>query len=136
MTNKLNYVSIALAVASLFAGTIQAQDLRRADADIPFAFYAEGLQMPAGRYCFTEMQANGLSRLTNQTTRHEIFLRSMTPTGGEPRGSKLVFHCYGDDCILAEVWYEGDCAGRALPRHAKEKELASAARKTVTLAMR
>jgi hypothetical protein len=42
--------------------------------------------------------------------------------------TKLIFHRYGDEYFLYQVWVQGESRGRELPPTKVEKELASNAR--------
>jgi hypothetical protein len=69
----------------------------------------------------------------------EYVLTSNVQAGARRSESKLVFHRYGGQYFLSQVWTAGDSAGRELPKSRRERgverETAKSAmeRQTVTL---
>ena len=99
-------------------------------ANIPFAFAAGNATLPAGEYR-VQKAAVGSPMLLIQRTDHRAaaFVPSFGASTNAPQArSKLVFHRYGNRYFLSEVWVAGYAQGRELPKSAKEKEQALAAR--------
>ena len=99
-------------------------------ANIPFAFTAGNMTLPAGEYRVEKMPLNSVMLLIRST---DGSVAKIVPTNGAQANglqaqSKLIFHRYGNRYFLSQVWVEGYAHGRELPESAKEKELALTAR--------
>jgi hypothetical protein len=103
-------------------GAAQAQD-RSITADVPFDFYLGTNAMPHGAYRVEQM-ING----NVVTLRTAEAVKSTTSWGivgnSENEQARLVFRCYGQSCFLSEVWPGSGRTGLAVPRGAREEELA------------
>ena len=108
----------ALACAGLHAQTV---DMR---ATIPFDFHAGDKLMPAGEYAIHEQGDMVIVRSTNGGEPALISLTYGTTAGGRPGPARLDFDSYGSEYFLAEIWRPYNPEARALPKTAREKELA------------
>ena len=120
-------IGTALLTATFFllsVGSAPAQS-SRAKATIPFAFYwGEGM-LPAGDYDVKSL-GNGIAGLFNRNTHTSAAFMTVgvsSPTG-EPVNGKLIFHRYGEDYFLSEMWWEGQSVGSRLLPSKAERELA------------
>jgi hypothetical protein len=121
MTNFTTRMMIAAATLVVAAGSASAQSMK---AEIPFAFRAGGVVMPAGTY---RVQTD------NHLGGHPYFLigsvdggRSVMLVGTVPHDPKkawaaageavLSFECGVSRCALSEVWNGPDKAAYAVPR--------------------
>ena len=117
-------ISIAALAASAKAQTL-GNGLR---ANIPFDFTVAGKKFAAGYYSITRAtQTNGdLVLEVNSLDEHSRVLpitsRMETLTARDK--SILIFHRYGDEYFLAEIWPVGSETGRELPKTRAERELA------------
>jgi len=117
-------VASALAVIS----TAYAQSTQPIEAQVPFAFTAQGATFAAGNY-----------RLTYSDTAHLLYVRGVEGTSGgaflpvrpesapgaSKQSAKLVFQCRQNACYLAQVW-QGNISGNRrleVPQPAREREL-------------
>jgi hypothetical protein len=97
-------------------------------ANIPFAFQVGDKTMPAGEYRVTRVFEG--SDITQQIRRTDsgagAFLPPTTPhytdRNVEP---KLVFHCYGKECFLSEVW-SADGRSWKFTESRREKQISQA----------
>ena len=95
---------------------VAAADIR---ANVPFSFTVNKKVLPAGTYDVTSRNATlvikglGAAAIT-------MGQREESSTSASPR---LVFHRYGNDYILREVWM-GGASGYQLSETARERELA------------
>ena len=116
-------ISIAALAASASAQT--GSGLR---ANIPFDFSVAGKKFAAGHYSITRAnQTNGdlvlrLSNLDEHSTMFPITNRVETLTTWNK--SVLIFHRYGDEYFLAQVWAAGSTTGRAFVKSRRERQLA------------
>lgn len=117
-----------LALAFLAAHTVDAQE--PVLVNIPFAFTAGKMTLPAGEYRVQKAAQGSATLLIQRTDRTAAtFVTSNEVTVNRPQAqSKLIFHCYGDRYFLSQVWVAGDSHGRELLPSAKEKEQAPLAR--------
>jgi hypothetical protein len=58
-----------------------------------------------------------------------MILTNAVQTSIEPSQGKLVFHRYGDEYFLSQIWQAGVNAGRELPKSRREIEVAANARR-------
>jgi hypothetical protein len=107
-------LTAVLALAPTAAG---AADLQ---CTIPFSFTVNTKTLPPGTYSVTSPAGQGLILVRDLT--HGAFVLSTPLEGRQVTGAKLVFHRYGDQYVLREVW-TGDGAGRELPEPRREREL-------------
>jgi hypothetical protein len=106
---------VGLAIVSASAQSIEAK--------VPFSFTVSGKILPAGDY--TMIINSNLLKITNGDGRI-VALASVYDASGRPDGQKsqIILHCYGDRCLLAEVWFSPQERGRRLPTSRAEAKLA------------
>ncbi|HEV8371247.1 MAG TPA: hypothetical protein VGQ39_25105 [Pyrinomonadaceae bacterium] len=95
--------------------------------NIPFDFVVADKQLPAGEYSISRApQYSGDSVLTISSTDGRVKLFRLT-TRAETLVPKeegtLVFHRYGDQYFLFQVWPAGASTGRALLKSHSEREI-------------
>lgn len=120
---------LALAFLAL-AQYVQAQE--PVVANIPFAFTAGKMVLPAGAYRI-DASRNGSLILRIQRTDHSAasYVISNAVEAKAPQtSSKLVFHRYGSRYFLTQIWTEGNNRGRELMKSAQEKEALLASNET------
>ncbi|MBZ5721092.1 MAG: hypothetical protein LAO03_11990 [Acidobacteriia bacterium] len=138
MKNKLRTLlglGLVLVAASAFAQTI------RVKADIPFNFIVDKQTLPAGEYTVKSMDMAGSSLSIRNKDEKPLSLVLSLPCEklAASQNTKLVFHRYGDQYFLAQIWVAGSAAGHQLLESRQEIELArdSAAKDvTVTASLR
>ena len=97
-------------------------------ATIPFGFYTGTTLMPAGEYRIDTIE-NGVVKLFNRDT-HTPVLVSTSAVRNSSRelvSGKIVFHRYGQDYFLSEMWWSGSDVGSKAPISNRERELAKGA---------
>ena len=135
------------AMLAFFATLAAAPAYAQSKADIPFDFQIKNEKIPAGQYTVERANHSGITvlLLRNADGRGIEMSTSMSVQASTSADQgKLVFHKYGDQYFLYQVWEAGNNAGHELPksRHerAVERELAmaqpAAQRKTVALVLR
>ena len=131
-----NVVARGVAKAGLLAAMIviaasvsaNAQSLQyRLTANIPFDFSVAGKKLPAGKYWINRSQ-QGIGDMVVQissTDGHSNVTRLTIPVSvfNPVQKSTLVFHRYGDEYFLSEVWPAGAATGREFPKTRAEREL-------------
>ena len=126
ITSHLRIVGLAISL-TLVAGATAAygQGSKRQVADIPFQFQVGNATLPAGEYSVAATTATGETlRISSRSDNSSIFRLStpMVQNGPASKG-KLVFHKYGDEYFLAEVWSAGYANGRKLTKSGRERAL-------------
>ena len=104
----------ALLTASAFAQS-------NMTADIPFAFHANGVAMPAGTYRLNTTSTPSGSTLVvlrSDATKPVIAVTGSLGSPSANRGARIVFRCTGNGCDLRQVWTND--AGYSYPGHAKD----------------
>ena len=130
MKNVVARMSL-LAVMIVIAASVsaKAQSLNyKLTANIPFDFSVGGEKLPAGKYWISRaQQSNGDTVVQIRSTDlHSNAIHFTIPVlASRPvKISSLVFHRYGDEYFLAEIWPVGSETGRELPKTRAERELA------------
>lgn len=138
MKSNLKYAWLTLGVVGLLntAAVIHGQSTTASVATVPFNFTVGDTHLPAGAYRFTELNTEGTMQIRNAEDGHSIMVNAATPKGSQAESSKLVFRCYGGNCFLSEIWYQGEASGHGLAPGKHEKEIAQADWKNVIVAMR
>ena len=116
-------ISIAALGASAKAQSLGTQ-LR---ANIPFDFTVAGKKFAAGHYSIVRAsQTNGdLVLKISSLDEHSIVLpiTSSVERLTAREKSVLIFHRYGDEYFLAQVWPAGATTGRAFTKSRRERQL-------------
>ena len=117
---------LALALLAAQIGRAQEPVL----ANIPFAFTAGNMTLPAGEYRVEKVQNSSPALLIRRTdgSAYMIVMTSAVQVNAPQKQTKLIFHHYANGYFLSQVWAEGNTRGRELPKSAKEKEQALLAR--------
>ena len=124
-----NYAAIAMlacvAFATLGATPSHAQVLMK--AHVPFSFRAGGGALPAGDYSIIETGMTSETLLLKLGPRGvELIVPNTRDLRNRISTPKLVFHRYGDEYLLAEIWTSADDSVRTLKVNARERQLAKA----------
>ena len=114
-------LSLLLVAGSAFAQTINVH------SNVPFSFYAAGKSMPAGQYSIRTLGTSGTNSLALQGSEPGAVM-ILSANSSEKMvaadETKLVFHVYGSEYFLAEVWVAGNNLGHQIPVSTRERELA------------
>ena len=126
ITSHLKLVGLIISFV-LVAGSTAAygQGSKRQVADIPFQFQVGNETLPAGQYSVAASSSTGETlRISSRATNATIF-RLSSPLAQLETASKgkLVFHQYGGEYFLAEVWSAGYATGRQLAKSGRERAL-------------
>jgi hypothetical protein len=102
---KRQFTNLFLAFGFLCVGAIglQAQSYTLA-ADIPFAFHANGGNLPSGKYVFQKEVNRDVQSLRNRQTGRSLFLGVAPQSKVNHASPRLVFHRYGSEYFLSEIW--------------------------------
>jgi len=99
-------------------------------ANVPFDFIVNGSTFPAGEYSFRSVDTLGkvLSIRSVNSQTQGMIVSSDTRSSAPSQQAKLVFHRYGNQYFLAEVWLQGNNMGHAVAKCPLEKEVATTSR--------
>jgi hypothetical protein len=120
---------VALAILTSVVSA-NAQSQNTVVANIPFEFVVGSQTLPAGEYIVRQVTSDGSALVIQGSANGESAVRLTETINGIKKRTqaRLVFHRYGDNYFLAQVW-TGYTTGRALAkskhRRAIERELAS-----------
>ncbi len=131
-----------LAMAIIGAGlSAQAQSLQyKLTVDIPFDFQVANQKLPAGKYSVGRAQEMSgdtvlqIRSIDGHATTNRFSIPIVT-FNAKNRG-ELVFHRYGDQYFLSEVWPAGGGTGRAFLKTRTERDLERSARENGVAAVK
>jgi hypothetical protein len=115
------------AVAAMMAASgasVRAAGAEELRCQIPFSFVVNAKTLPPGNYHVEVDVAHGMVELRDLS--HGAFALGIGLDDPRTPETKLVFHRYGDQYVLREVWTGGGL-GRELPEPRLERALAEAA---------
>jgi hypothetical protein len=119
-------VMTSLLVLSILAASQVARAQENMVVNVPFAFVAGQVTLPAGEYR-VDLSSSSLALLLTQIgnpSASAIAVTMRTQASQPQADSKLVFHRYGDRYFLSQCWRAGSSSGRELRKSAREKEIA------------
>ena len=127
---KQSFLLAGLLVLSSMAATQVARAQEAMVADIPFAFTAGNVTLPAGEYRVQKLDGNSAVLLIrcSDASAAAMVITSAAQAKDLQSQSKLVFNRYDNRYFLAQVWTAGSIRGRQLSKSPQEKELAQTAR--------
>jgi hypothetical protein len=127
---KQSILLAGLLALSSMAATQVAQAQETMVVNIPFAFTAGNVTLPAGEYRVRKMEQNSAVLLIHcWDARLATFVVTNPAQAKELQSqSKLVFTRYKDRYFLSQVWKAGSIRGRQLRKSQAEKEIAQSAR--------
>ena len=122
-------VLCAVVLATAFV-SVQAQSLAyRIRVNIPFDFSIADKKLPAGKYSIGRAVQNSddtvLSILDGRSHTKETRLSIPVRSLGAKSQAMLVFHRYGNEYFLYQVWAAGETTGRQFPKSSAEREIQS-----------
>jgi len=110
-TRTLITIVLLFTAVSLFAQTTSSQRLMT--VNIPFAFSAEGHDLPAGEYLVLTVTPERSIRIASTDGKHTAVVNTLPNYASQPsENSRLVFHRYGDEYFLTQVWTAGQNVAR------------------------
>ena len=92
-------------------------------AEIPFAFQDGHRSFPAGKYRIEMVNEHTLLLRNSSNTQIGLAMTVGELTAQAPRSAKVVFHKYGDQYFLSDVWLADKTLGCQMVMSRAEKEL-------------
>jgi hypothetical protein len=103
-------ISLLFAAATLFA---QTENHRLMTAKVPFSFSVQNRSLPAGEYTIFTVLPERAIRIISTDGRYSAIVFTLPNYANSPsENSRLIFHRYGDDYFLTQVWTAGQDVGR------------------------
>ncbi len=123
MRSKL-LVTFGAALLAAFSLSAQATP-QKLIVEVPFAFTAGSATFQAGQYTVTLGVVPSIIALRPADGQAVAMIVNAVETMSAPQNAQLVFHRYGHDYFLSQVWTSGANRGRQIPKGAREREIAS-----------
>jgi len=120
---KTHLVKISI-LAVMAACAAEAQTATPLEANIPFDFVLGNKTLPAGQYLVSHDSHDQAVVILRSPEHQAAMVLGTNLTSAEvQRTGKLVFHRYGTQCFLTEVWEPGHDNGSKLPQTSQEREI-------------
>jgi hypothetical protein len=120
---KINSIAASsLVVLSLLVTAAGAYAQSASQAHVPFAFQVGKAQLPAGNYVISREMGSYFITVRNLQTGTTVQALAR-PESPSKKTEKLIFHHYGSQYILAEIWGTAGSNGMALAPTKQKKDL-------------
>jgi|HubBroStandDraft_6_1064221.scaffolds.fasta_scaffold1842541_1 hypothetical protein len=129
MKSKI-YGALATLAVALTVSVSFAQAQSRVQADVPFAFSLQGRAMPAGNYQIIARSGQVLEVRSLDSQHGQLLIKPMSLQSSKDQSPKLVFHKYGDQYFLSQIWYGDSHYGVGFAESKREKEINMASNDT------
>jgi hypothetical protein len=125
-------ISFLVAMTIVTTGSAQAQSPVR--VNVPFDFTIANKTLPAGRYVVDRVQQYGSDNILSVSSADghtKLICLTYAARSLDPKGKvMLVFHRYGDQNFLYQVWPGDSTTGRVFAKSRSEREINRRARET------
>jgi hypothetical protein len=122
MKKVYHLLNMFVLVAGIAVPSIYAQSDRMAVAKVPFNFVVDGSTLAPGDYQIKTLSFSGEVSIRNTDgSAALLFLTFGADANRADQTAKLVFHRYGDQYFLAQVWFGAETIGRELPKSKVER---------------
>jgi hypothetical protein len=116
-------ICLLFTASALFA---QTESQRLMKVNVPFAFSVEDSSLPAGEYLILTVTPERSIRIVSADGKHSAVVNTLPNYAKSPsESSRLVFHKYGDEYFLAQVWTAGQNVARDPLSRKRAMQLAS-----------
>ena len=127
MKNQITKIcAMVLLIATFLPGQAGAQSFNTIKANIPFSFTVGKTAFSSGTYLVERLFRSGSRGIVIHSEDNKQSLLSLTFSDQalEPKEeTTLVFHRYGDQYFLSQIWIGGDETSISLPKSRAEREL-------------
>jgi hypothetical protein len=138
MKSRTIQVTVLVVVVLSLAGPMQAQMAIKeplARVDVPFAFSAGGMHLPAGNYHISHPGHPYFVLIEKDDGRARALVYVHPSTVNSSGPTKLVFNKYGDQYFLSQIWTEPDQDMHKCYQSSQEKDLMVKADKPESVAI-
>lgn len=128
MKKQIAMIGLLVVMTMIAVGaSASAQSLHyKMTANIPFEFTVANKKLPAGEYSVTRAQENSgdlVLQISSKDGSESISRLTIPVSTLEPKDDgRLMFHRYGDQYFLFEIWPAGGSTGRELPKSRAERD--------------
>ena len=129
MTKRLLSLLAVSGLVFVLAAPLSAQAIRLS-ANVPFEFVAGLSTLPAGEYQLDNGIGPGVVRIWSEDSRSASLVTSLALSGPRDKTNiqpRLIFHRYGNQYFLSEVWSGYETSGRMIPVTKAERALSETA---------
>ena len=136
MKKHITIIALLGSLLVLLVATASAQSMgNQVRSYVPFTFVAGGATLPASAYVIERINRQTSMEtllLRSSDGRHRVLLSGSSQIDGRPQDeAQLVFRCYGETCLLAQIRGVGDGAGLQLQKSRRARRLEREALKSV-----
>jgi hypothetical protein len=125
MKSTRTLISIALLFAATTAVFAQTESRPLMKVSIPFSFSADNHTLPAGQYFVKTVTPERQIALVSADGKHATVINDLPNyANSRSENSRLVFHRYGDEYFLTQVWCQGDNVERSPMVSKRQAEVA------------
>jgi hypothetical protein len=123
MTKRILSLLAVSGLVFVLAAPMSAQTIRLR-ANVPFEFVAGLSTLPAGEYQLDNGIGPGVVRIWGEDSHTSSLVVSLTVSDNKISGQpRLIFHRYGNQYFLSQVWNGYESAGRMIPATKAERAL-------------
>jgi hypothetical protein len=124
-------ICLLLTASTLFT---QSESQPSMKVNVPFAFGVEDVSLPAGEYIFFMATPGRMIRIVSADGKYSAVIDTLLNHAEKPATkSRLVFHKYGNEYFLAQVWIAGQNESRNPLSGKRAMELASSGARPQTM---
>ena len=121
-SSVLAFIVAAAVAAPGYRALAQSSDVREV-ANVPFDFRSGTHLMPAGKYEISKLSDHMLLLRGTDQARTQIIPAFDAVSLKTQDNGKIVFHRYGNQYFLYQVWSQGRSTGFQVPKGHAEKEM-------------
>jgi hypothetical protein len=104
-------ITMLLVAASTLFAQIESRPLMK--VNVPFSFSVDTQSLPAGEYFVISITPERSIRLSSTDGKHTLTVNDLPNYASSPSpNSRLVFHKYGNEYFLEQVWTRGESVAR------------------------
>jgi len=104
--NQIRNLFIGAGMAALLSVSTLIAETRIETVEVPFDFYAGHNVLPHGQYVVRVLADQSAIQFRDNATNKTVYFAS--PTRGQDKGKTgLMFRCYGEQCFLSEILFNG-----------------------------
>jgi hypothetical protein len=122
----LRTIFTAILLLALASVVVRAQERPILMATVPFPFTVENTTLPAGNYIVSILPPYSMMIKVQSADGHKSVMILAIPSRSleKSKAVKMVFHRFGNEYFLAQVWEQGSAVHRDLRSGDRARELA------------
>jgi hypothetical protein len=119
-------LSTIVLLLAAFSFYLQAEERPLLTATVPFAFDVANVNLPAGNYTVSILPPYNMIKVQSADGRKVATISAIpSQKSANTERAKLVFHRFGNEYFLAQVWEQGSNIHRDLQSGTRARELAN-----------